>query len=47
LIPETPIDVASIRLVGRDTELAQLAGAYRTVGPDGRLLVLVGEAGIG
>ena len=34
-------------LVGRDRELRTLTEAYRSVGPDGRLVVLVGEAGIG
>jgi DNA-binding SARP family transcriptional activator len=34
-------------LVGRDRELAALREAYGSVGPDGRLAVLVGEAGIG
>ena len=34
-------------LVGRDRELDALREAYRAVGPDGRLAVLVGEAGIG
>ena len=34
-------------LVGRDRELDALREAYRSVGPDGRLAVLVGEAGIG
>jgi DNA-binding SARP family transcriptional activator len=34
-------------LTGRDRELATLLAAYRSVGPDGRLVVLLGEAGIG
>ena len=34
-------------MVGRSTELQALQDAYRTVGRDGRLLVLSGEAGIG
>ena len=34
-------------LAGRDGELATLRQAYRSVGPDGRLLVVEGEAGIG
>ena len=34
-------------LVGRERELAQLAELHRAVGPDGRLVGLVGEAGIG
>ena len=34
-------------LVGRDTELASLLEVYRSVGPDGRVVAIVGEAGIG
>jgi DNA-binding SARP family transcriptional activator len=34
-------------LVGRDREVSALSDAYRAVGPDGKLVVLVGEAGIG
>jgi DNA-binding SARP family transcriptional activator len=34
-------------LVGRAAEQAALLAAYRAVGPDGRLVVLEGEAGIG
>ena len=34
-------------LVGRDAELAAVVEAWRSVGPDGRLLVVEGEAGIG
>ena len=34
-------------LVGRDAEWAALLDAYAAVGPDGRLVVLEGEAGIG
>ena len=34
-------------MVGRSTELQALLDAYRTAGPDGGLLVLSGEAGIG
>jgi DNA-binding SARP family transcriptional activator len=34
-------------LVGRGRELDALLEAYRSVGPDGRLAVVVGEAGIG
>lgn len=33
--------------VSRDRELETLTDAYRSIGPDGKLLVLVGEAGIG
>ena len=35
------------RLVGRATELAGLFAGYSAVGPDGRLLLIEGEAGIG
>ena len=34
-------------LVGRDTEWDALVQAYSTVGPDGHLIVLEGEAGVG
>jgi tetratricopeptide (TPR) repeat protein len=34
-------------LVGRTDELAALVAGYRAVGPDGRLLLIEGEAGIG
>lgn len=34
-------------LVGRTAELAALVAAYRAVGPEGRLLLIEGEAGIG
>ncbi len=34
-------------LVGRDAALSALVEAYRAAGPDGRLLVIEGEAGIG
>ncbi len=34
-------------LVGRDRELASLQQSYRSIGPDGRLLVVEGEPGIG
>lgn len=33
--------------IGRDDELATLVAVYQAVGPDGRLLVIEGEAGIG
>ena len=33
--------------VGRDRELASQQQAYRSIGPDGRLVVVEGEAGIG
>lgn len=42
----TPRDL-EYPLVGRQRELAALLDAYRAVGPDGRLVVLAGEAGIG
>ncbi len=34
-------------LIGRDAELATLGGGYEATGPDGRLLLVEGEAGIG
>jgi DNA-binding SARP family transcriptional activator/tetratricopeptide (TPR) repeat protein len=34
-------------LLGRDAEWAALEGEYRAVGPSGRLVALVGDAGIG
>jgi DNA-binding SARP family transcriptional activator/Tfp pilus assembly protein PilF len=37
----------SLPFVGRDTELASLLAAWRSAAPDGRLLVIEGEAGIG
>lgn len=37
----------ALPLVGRDRELATLRESYRSVGPDGRLLVVEGEPGIG
>ena len=43
-----PSDVsAAVPLVGRKAELAALIEAYRAAGPDGRLLFIEGEAGIG
>ncbi|MCJ7711456.1 MAG: AAA family ATPase, partial [Chloroflexi bacterium] len=42
-----PAAPAAIRLVGRDAEMALLVEAYRAVGPDGRILLVEGEAGIG
>lgn len=41
------LPAASYPLVGRDEEMAMLRAAYRSVGPDGRLVVIDGEAGIG
>ncbi len=38
---------AALPLVGRQREWAALLDAYATVGPDGRLVVLDGETGIG
>ncbi len=38
---------AVVPLVGRDREWAALLEAYAAVGPDGRLVVVEGEAGIG
>ncbi len=34
-------------LIGREAELAQMQQLYRQVGPDGRLLIIEGEPGIG
>jgi DNA-binding SARP family transcriptional activator len=34
-------------LVGREAELDQLRASYRSTGPDGRMVVIVGEPGIG
>jgi len=52
--PPRPVAVAppgaarpALPLAGRDRELATLLDGYRSVGPDGRLLVVEGEAGIG
>jgi len=42
-----PVVFAPIPLVGREAEIAALVQAHRAVGPDGRLLLIVGEAGIG
>ncbi len=42
-----PVPLASRPLVGRGAEMAQLVGAYHAIGPDGRLLLVEGEAGIG
>ena len=44
---EAPDAPAPIPLVGRDSEMAALIAAYRAVGPDGRLVHVEGEAGIG
>jgi DNA-binding SARP family transcriptional activator len=53
--PATPASVVTARpetrrvlpLVGRDEELADLLAAWESATPDGRLLVIEGEAGIG
>ncbi len=50
---QTPTAVAAVQgrptlpLIGRSTELDDLVNAYSTVGPDGHLVVLEGEAGVG
>lgn len=45
---EPPISARPVLpLAGRDRELLTLRQAFRSVGPDGRLLVVEGEAGIG
>jgi DNA-binding SARP family transcriptional activator/tetratricopeptide (TPR) repeat protein len=44
---EPPVAFAPVPLVGRDAEMAALVEAYRSVAPDGRLMVIEGEAGIG
>lgn len=45
--PGAPAIAARLQLVGRDAELAALLAAHRAIGPDGRLLVIEGEPGIG
>ena len=45
--PPAPESGRISALVGRDHELSLLLDAYRSVGPDGRLVVLTGETGIG
>ena len=46
--PPPVLEPVSARpLVGREQEWAALVAAYRAVGPDGRLVVLEGELGIG
>jgi DNA-binding SARP family transcriptional activator/tetratricopeptide (TPR) repeat protein len=46
--PAQPTAITSgLPLVGRDAELARLLAAYRSATPDGRLALIVGEAGIG
>lgn len=45
--PTAPSSVAGLPLVGRAAELTQIERLYRQIGPQGRLLALVGEAGAG
>lgn len=40
-------DTRQLPLVGRDADLRRLVVAIRSVGPDGRLLLVEGEAGVG
>jgi DNA-binding SARP family transcriptional activator/tetratricopeptide (TPR) repeat protein len=42
-----PPSFAALPLVGRNAEIGALVEAHRAVGPDGRLLLIEGEAGIG
>ena len=42
-----PTSVAGLPFVGRDRELAAILAAAATASPDGRLIVVEGEAGIG
>ncbi len=42
-----PAARVSLPLFGRDADLARLVGAWRAAGPEGRLAVVEGEAGIG
>ncbi len=42
-----PLQATPMALAGRQTELAKMQQTYDQVGPDGRFLVLAGEAGIG
>ena len=44
-LPGAPAPV--VPLAGRDAELATILAAWRTVGPDGHLALIEGEAGIG
>jgi len=41
------ISVASVPLIGRDSELARMRHIYQQAEPDGRLLIVEGEPGIG
>jgi DNA-binding SARP family transcriptional activator/tetratricopeptide (TPR) repeat protein len=45
--PHAPWAAGRLPLVGRDAELAMLVEAHRSATPDGRLALVVGEAGIG
>jgi DNA-binding SARP family transcriptional activator/tetratricopeptide (TPR) repeat protein len=45
--PSATVAVASSPLIGRDAETATLNEAWRSSRPDGRLVVIEGEAGIG
>ncbi|HEU4673788.1 MAG TPA: BTAD domain-containing putative transcriptional regulator [Candidatus Limnocylindrales bacterium] len=40
-------NATAIPIVGRDGAIADLIASYRAIGPDGRLLVIEGEPGIG
>jgi DNA-binding SARP family transcriptional activator/tetratricopeptide (TPR) repeat protein len=46
-VAESRVVSAPVPLVGRVSEMASLVEAYRSVAPDGRLIVVEGEAGIG
>lgn len=46
-IASTPMAEARHELVGRDAEVRELLETYDGLGPDGRVVALVGEAGIG
>ena len=45
--PGVPSAPRSAPLVGRDRELVAIASAWRDAVPDGRVVLLEGEAGIG
>ena len=47
MVVEPTIVPIALPLVGRDREMELLRGAVRSTGPDGRLVVIDGEAGIG
>ena len=46
-VPPAPASTTALPLVGRNMELQALIRAYGSVGPDGRLLLIEGEPGIG